>query len=262
MSPAVSKMAFRAAVSEPCGNSELGYHGPSDTFRNVSGRFSSPAPEAQSMEIIEWIVHMDEHLGQIIVQMGAWFYVLMVAIIFGETGLVVTPFLPGDSLLFAIGALAAAQPDDLNTLVLLPLLIAAAIIGDAVNYAIGKWVGPQIFRRDTGWLMNKQHLLRAQRFYERYGAKAIVLARFLPILRTFAPFVAGIGGMHYRRFWLYNVLGGIAWVSLFLLGGYCFGNYSMVKRNFHMVILAIIFISVLPIAWEWLKALRERKAAS
>lgn len=214
------------------------------------------------MEIIEWIVHMDEHLGQIVSQMGVWFYALMVAIIFSETGLVIAPFLPGDSLLFGIGALAAAQPEDLNIFVLLPLLIVAAIVGDAVNYSIGKWIGPQIFRRDTGWLMNKQHLLRAQEFYERYGAKAIVLARFLPILRTFAPFVAGIGGMHYRRFWFYNVAGGVAWVSLFLLGGYCFGNYSFVKRYFFLVMLAIVFISVIPIAWEWMRASRQSRAES
>ncbi|MGN6135402.1 MAG: DedA family protein [Aureliella sp.] len=213
------------------------------------------------MEIIEWIVHMDEHLGHFIAQMGGWFYALLALVIFCETGLVVTPFLPGDSLLFAVGALAASQSDDLSIAWLVPLLITAAVLGDAVNYSIGKWVGPQIFRRDTGWLLNKEHLLRAQRFYERYGAKAIVLARFLPILRTFAPFVAGIGGMQYRRFWIYNVVGGVAWVSLFLLGGYWFGNYPLVKRNFHFVIIAIIFISVLPIAWEWLRALRQRRAA-
>src|SRR5688500_13879912 len=128
------------------------------------------------MEIIEWIVHLDEHLGHIISQMGVWFYALVAAIVFCETGLVVTPFLPGDSLLFAVGALAAAQPDDLNITVLFPLLVIAAVAGDAANYSIGKWVGPQVFRRDTGWLMNKKHLLRAQAFYERYGAKAIVLS--------------------------------------------------------------------------------------
>jgi len=213
------------------------------------------------MEILEWILHLDDHLGPIIEQMGIWFYALLVVIIFSETGLVIAPFLPGDSLLFAVGALAATQPDHLNILVLVPLLIVAAIVGDAVNYALGRWVGPQIFRRDTGWLMNKQHLLRAQVFYERHGGKAIVLARFLPILRTFAPFVAGIGGMQYRRFWLYNVVGGIVWVSLFLLGGYCFGNHPLIKRNFHIVILAIIFISVVPVAWEWWKAYREQRSS-
>ncbi len=214
------------------------------------------------MEIIDWILHIDEHLGAVVAQLGFWFYALMAAIIFGETGLVITPFLPGDSLLFALGALSAAQPNDLSITVLMPLLIVSAIVGDAVNYAIGKWIGPQVFRRDTGWLLNKQHLVRAQQFYDKHGAKAIVLARFLPILRTFAPFVAGIGGMEYKRFWFYNVIGGIAWVSLFLIGGYCFGNLPVIKRNFEIVILAIIFISVLPVAWEWWNSRRSHGAAA
>jgi len=213
------------------------------------------------MEIIEWILHLDKHLAEFADQLGPWFYGLLFAIIFGETGLVIAPFLPGDSLLFAVGALAASQPDSLSIAVLLPLLIVAAIIGDAVNYAIGKWVGPQIFRRETGWLLNKNHLLRAQAFYDKHGAKAIVLARFLPILRTFAPFVAGIGGMQYRRFWLYNVVGGVAWVSLFLIGGYAFGTRPFVKDRFPLVILAIVVISALPIAYEWFKAYRESRAA-
>lgn len=210
------------------------------------------------MEIIEWIVHMDEHLGHLIGWMGGWFYALLAAVIFSETGLVIAPFLPGDSLLFAVGALAARQPDELSIYVLYPLLIFAAVAGDAANYSIGKWVGPQVFRRDTGWLMNKKHLLRAEAFYEKYGSKAIVLSRFLPILRTFAPFVAGIGGMEYRRFWVYNVIGGVTWVSLFLLGGYLFGKQPFVKDNFHFVIIAIIFLSVIPIAWEWWKEYRQR----
>ena len=213
------------------------------------------------MEIIEWILHLDKHLAEFADQLGPWFYGLLFAIIFGETGLVIAPFLPGDSLLFAVGALAASQPDSLSIAVLLPLLIVAAIIGDAVNYAIGKWVGPQIFRKETGWLLNKNHLLRAQAFYDKHGAKAIVLARFLPILRTFAPFVAGIGGMQYRRFWLYNVVGGVAWVSLFLIGGYAFGTRPFVKDRFPLVILAIVVISALPIAYEWFKAYRESRAA-
>jgi membrane-associated protein len=206
------------------------------------------------MQVIEWILHLDEHLGQLVTHMGVWFYGILAAIIFGETGLVIAPFLPGDSLLFAVGALAASQPEDLSMAILLPLLIIAAIVGDAVNYAIGKWVGPQIFRKDTGWLMNKNHLIRAQVFYAKYGAKAIVLARFLPILRTFAPFVAGIGGMQYRRFWIYNVIGAVAWVGLFLMGGYLFGQHPLVKGNFHIVILAIVFVSVLPIAYEWYRS--------
>ncbi len=213
-----------------------------------------PLPNAKvpSMtSLIQWILHLDEHLGQLIADMGVWFYALVAAIIFGETGLVIAPFLPGDSLLFAVGALAARQPEDLNIAILLPLLIFSAIVGDAVNYSIGKWVGPQVFRKDTGWLLNKQHLIRAQLFYERYGAKAIVLSRFLPILRTFAPFVAGIGGMQYRKFWIYNVVGGILWVSIFLIGGYLFGGHPWVKKNFHVVIVAIIVISVVPIIYEW-----------
>lgn len=212
------------------------------------------------MEILDWILHLDKHLEVVINYLGPWFYVLVAGIIFSETGLVIAPFLPGDSLLFAVGAFAARPEYNLNVWYFLPLLIAAAIIGDAVNYAIGKWVGPAIFRKDTGWLMNKQHLLRAQAFYEKYGGKAIVLARFLPILRTFAPFVAGIGGMQYKRFWFYNVIGGVAWVTLFLMGGYIFGEQEIVKKNFHIVIVAIIFISVVPIAWEWWKARSEKKA--
>lgn len=213
------------------------------------------------MEIIEWILHLDKHLAEFADQLGPWFYGLLFAIIFGETGLVIAPFLPGDSLLFAVGALASSQPESLSLAVLLPLLIVAAIIGDATNYALGKWVGPQVFRKDTGWLLNKNHLLRAQAFYDKHGAKAIVLARFLPILRTFAPFVAGIGGMQYGRFWLYNVIGAIAWVSLFLIGGYAFGTSPIVKDRFPLVILAIVTISALPIAYEWLKAYRESRAA-
>ncbi len=208
------------------------------------------------MQYLEWILHLDEHLAQFAADLGGWFYGLLFAIIFSETGLVVAPFLPGDSLLFAVGALAASQSDSVSIGVLIPLLIIAAILGDAVNYSIGKFVGPQVFRKDTGWLLNKNHLLRAQAFYEKHGGKAIVLARFLPILRTFAPFVAGIGGMQYRRFWIYNVVGGIAWVSIFLLGGYAFGAQPIVKKNFHIVIVAIILLSVLPIAFEWYKSRR------
>ncbi len=212
------------------------------------------------MELLSWILHLDEHLAEVIGWMGTWFYALVFGIVFCETGLVITPFLPGDSLLFAVGALAASESSTIQIWLMLPLLIVAAVLGDAVNYAIGKWMGPQIFRKDTGWLLNKSHLLRAQHFYEKHGGKAIILARFLPIVRTFAPFVAGIGRMQYRRFWMYNVVGGILWVSIFLIGGYLFGNVPIVKKNFPIVIVAIIFLSVLPIAFEWWKAYREKKA--
>ncbi len=205
-------------------------------------------------EILSWILHLDQHLGETIGWMGDWFYALAFGIVFCETGLVVTPFLPGDSFLFAIGALAGTQPEHLNIWILLPLLIIAAIAGDAANYSIGKYIGPKIFSKDTGWLLNKKHLLRAQAFYDKHGGKAIILARFLPILRTFAPFVAGIGKMQYRRFWIYNTIGGIAWVGLFLIGGYLFCEIPWVKKNFSVVIVVIIFISVVPIAYEWYRS--------
>jgi membrane-associated protein len=169
---------------------------------------------------------------------------------------VVTPFLPGDSLLFAVGALAARDGSPLNVWLLMALLIAAAIIGDAVNYAIGRKVGPAIFSREKSWLLNKKHLVRARDFYERHGGKTIVIARFMPIVRTFAPFVAGIGKMQYRRFAVFNVSGAIVWVCSFTLGGYWFGNIPSVKRNFHIVILAIIVLSILPAVIMWWK---ERK---
>lgn len=209
------------------------------------------------MEYLSWLLHLDQHLADAIAWMGVWFYGLVFAIVFCETGLIVTPFLPGDSLLFAIGAVAAAHPDQLNITWLLILLTVAAIAGDAANYSIGKWLGPKVFRMESGWLLNKQHLVKAQQFYETYGNKAIFLARFLPIVRTFAPFVAGIGKMPLRRFWLYNITGAITWVGLFLMGGYFFGTWPIVKENFHWVIVAIILISVVPVAWEWYRARRE-----
>lgn len=210
-------------------------------------------------QLVEWILHLDHYLGEAISWLGAsWFYGLIFSIVFCETGLVVTPFLPGDSLLFAVGALAGTQSEHIHVLVLLPLLIIAAVAGDAANYAIGKHIGPKIFRKDTGRLFNKSHLLRAQAFYERHGGKAIFLARFLPILRTFAPFVAGIGQMPYRRFFFYNIAGGIVWVGTFLLAGYWFGNVGVIKENFSLVIVVIVFLSVIPIVYEWWKERRYR----
>lgn len=208
----------------------------------------------QGMDIF---LHLDKHLNGAAAQMGAWLYGLLVAIIFCETGLVVTPFLPGDSLLFAVGALAAKEGSPINLPMTAVLLCIAAVAGDAVNFAIGKWVGPAIFRKDTGRLLNKQHLLRAQRFYEKHGGKTIFLARFIPIIRTFAPFVAGIGKMNYLRFALYNVTGGVTWVMSFLLAGYWFGGTELVKQRFHWVIVAIIIISVVPVVIEYIRARRE-----
>ncbi len=213
-------------------------------------------------QVLEWILHLDHYLGEIIEWLGGgWFYGLIFAVVFCETGLVVTPFLPGDSLLFAVGALAGTQSEHISIVTLVPLLIVAAILGDAVNYSIGKYLGPKVFRKDTGLLLNKHHLLRAQAFYERHGGKAIFLARFLPILRTFAPFVAGIGRMEYRRFCVYNALGGVVWVALFLIAGYWFGNVEVVKKNFSLVLLVIILLSIVPIVFEWWRERKFRAAA-
>lgn len=212
--------------------------------------------------ILDWVLHLDHHLNELMVSVGpVWVYIVLFAIIFCETGLVVMPFLPGDSLLFAVGALCAITDSPLNLAILIPLLIVAAILGDAVNYWIGAKVGPKVFFSDTSRWLNRQHLDRAQHFYEKYGSKAIIIARFVPIVRTFAPFVAGIGKMNFGRFWLYNIVGGAVWVSLFLVTGYWFGNIEFVKNNFIFVTLGIIALSVIPIAYEWMKARSESRAA-
>lgn len=210
------------------------------------------------MEYLSWFTELDTNLNALAVQMGPWLYAVLFAVIFCETGLVVTPFLPGDSLLFAVGALAATTGSPIQLGWMIPLLIVAAIAGDAVNYWIGYWIGPKIFRWERSWIFNREHLDRAQAFYEKYGSKAIVLARFVPIVRTFAPFVAGIGKMNYLRFWFYNVIGGITWVVLFLLLGYWFGNLQIVKKYFELVILAIIGLSVLPMVFEYWQARKAR----
>lgn len=214
--------------------------------------------------LIDLILHSNRHLNEWAESLGPWLYAILFIIIFCETGLVVTPFLPGDSLLFAVGALAATPGSPLQILLVMALLIAAAILGDAANYAIGFRIGPKVFSREDSRLLNRSHLLRTQRFYEKYGGKTIVLARFVPIVRTFAPFVAGIGKMSYSRFALFNITGGIAWVVLFLLAGYWFGNIAWVQKNFSVVILAIIVISVLPMVWEFFRARAEarREAAA
>jgi membrane-associated protein len=208
--------------------------------------------------IIDLFLHVDRHLLEIVQTHGVWSYAILFAIVFLETGVVITPFLPGDSLLFAAGSLAAAGAFDLPLLFI--LLIAAAILGDTLNYWIGRKVGAKVFTEGSR-LFKQEHLLRTQRFYERHGGKTIILARFLPIVRTFAPFVAGIGRMHYGRFWAYNVTGAILWVCGFGLLGYLFGNLPMVKKNFSLVILAIIVISVLPVALEIWRARRGGRSA-
>lgn len=191
--------------------------------------------------------------------LGPWLYVVLFAIIFAETGLVVTPFLPGDSLLFAVGAVAAHPDSPVRLGLVAALLCIAAVLGDAINYAVGLYVGPRVFSRRDSWLLNQKHLARAHQFYEEYGGVTIILARFIPIVRTFAPFVAGIGKMTYSRFAVYNVTGGVAWILLFLLGGWKFGSSELVQRNFKLVIVAIVVISVLPAVFEIVRARLRKK---
>jgi len=207
--------------------------------------------------LIDLFLHLDQHLGQLISQYGIWTHLILFLIVFCETGLVITPFLPGDSLLFAAGTFAALGALDLWLVML--LLIVAAIVGDTVNYWIGAYIGPRAFKGDIRFL-RKEYLDRTHAFYEKHGGKTIIMARFVPIIRTFAPFVAGVGAMSYPKFITYNVVGAVLWVGLFVLGGYFFGNISVVRENFTLVILAIIAISVLPIVVEALRARRSRPA--
>ena len=212
---------------------------------------------AFSKEGIAIFLHLDVHLTEWAGLLGPWLYVLLFAVIFCETGLVVTPFLPGDSLLFATGAVAALDGSPLHVGWTIVLLTAAGVLGDAVNYAIGKQLGPRVFRSNSR-LLNQRHLQRTHEFYERHGGKTIIIARFMPIIRTFAPFVAGIGFMRYRRFFIFNVVGAGAWVTLFTTTGYWFGNIPGVRRNFQFVVLAIIVISLVPMLVEFIRARRSR----
>lgn len=207
------------------------------------------------MEIIEYLIdlflHLDVHLNEIIIQYESWTYLILFLVIFAETGFVVTPFLPGDSLLFAAGAFAATG--SLNVALLFVLLFIAAVAGDTVNYWIGEKVGPKVFNQKKVRFLKKEHLDKTHEFFEKYGGKTIIIARFVPIVRTFAPFVAGVGTMSYMKFISYNVFGGLLWVSMFVFGGYFFGNLPIVKANFSIVIIAIILISILPAFYEFLK---------
>jgi len=206
------------------------------------------------MEILAQIwdifLHLDIYLNSCAGTLGPWLYALLFLIIFCETGLVVTPFLPGDSLLFAAGALASRAGSPIDLCLLIPIVFAAAVLGDSANYEIGKWLGPKVFTRKDSWLLNQNHLHRAHAFYEKYGGKTIILARFIPIIRTFAPFVAGIGKMTYLHFLSYNIIGAALWVILFVGGGYWFADLPVVKTHFHFVIVGIIIISVLPALYE------------
>jgi len=213
-------------------------------------------------QLIDLFLHFDVHLADFVARYGTWVYALLFAIIFAETGLVVTPFLPGDSLLFAAGALAATGGMDIR--LLLVLLAAAAILGNIVNYSIGRFIGPRVFHAEASSgrfsrLLNRQHLDRAHAFFERHGGMAIVITRFAPIIRTFVPFVAGASAMSYPRFLAYNIAGGVLWVGVCVGGGYAFGNVRVVKENFSLVALGIVAVSLIPIAVEWWKHARRKK---
>ena len=208
-------------------------------------------------DLIEIFFHIDKHLGTVIQMFGIWTYLILFVVIFCETGLVVTPFLPGDSLLFAAGSVAAIGA--LNPHYLFVLLAVAAIAGNTVNYTIGKFIGPKIFTREDVRFLNKKYLDQAHAFYERHGGKAVIIARFAPIIRTFVPFVAGIARMTYIRYSIYNIVSSAAWVALFIYAGYYFGTLPLVKRNFSLVIMAIIIISLVPAVWEYLKARKFNK---
>lgn len=211
-------------------------------------------------QLFDFIVHIDKHLADLATTYGSLAYGILFAIVFCETGLVVTPFLPGDSLLFAAGALATRGAFNVHLLAL--ILLVAAILGDAVNYSIGRRMGPAVFERKNSKIFKPEYLARTHRYFEKYGAKTIVLARFVPIVRTFAPFLAGVGTMSYAKFAMYNVTGAIAWVGLFVYGGYLFGGAELVQKNFKLVILAIIIISVMPAVIEVLRARKEARSSA
>src|SRR3989344_1017454 len=201
-----------------------------------------------AFKLIDIALNLDKYLQAISQQHPTTIYFILFMFIFMETGLIITPFLPGDSLLFAVGAIAASG--FLNIKIIFFTILMAAIIGDTVNYHVGKFIGPKVFHKENSFLFHKEHLIRSKLFYEKYGGKTIILARFIPIIRTFAPFVAGIGAMSYARFLMYNVIGALFWCTLFILGGYVFGNIPLVKDNFNIIILLIIFISIIPLIKE------------
>jgi membrane-associated protein len=216
--------------------------------------------------IIKWIFDLKnpEQINHLAQSLGPWLYVVLFAVIFAETGLVAVPFLPGDSLLFAVGAVSANPTSPINLPLVAFLLVVAAILGDAANYWIGYKIGPKVFASEGSRLLNKKHLIEAQHFYDKHGGKTIILARFVPIIRTFAPFVAGVGRMNFSKFLIFNVVGGVSWVLICLLGGWFFGGLAWVQKNFEVVVVAIVVISVLPVAFEiargWLAARKGKSA--
>jgi len=232
--------------------------------RRHCGAPRQPSTLADCMDIVvDLLLHFDRHLAEFVQAYGVWVYALLFLVIFAETGLVVTPFLPGDSLLFAAGALAATGA--FNIWILIPLLIVAAVLGDAVNYAVGDAIGPRVFTSEDRSsflhrMLNRDHLAKAHAFFEKYGGKAIILGRFVPIVRTFVPFVAGAGTMTYSTFALYNITGGVIWVGLCTLAGYAFGNVPIVRNNFTLVALGIVFVSLIPIMVEFVRHRGQRTA--
>lgn len=210
--------------------------------------------------LIDFILHLDTHLAELVTHYGVLTYGIIFAIIFAETGLVVTPFLPGDSLLFAAGAIAALG--SLNVWLLTLILTIAAILGDTVNYWIGHYFGKKLVDNPKIKFINQEHIDKTEQFYKKYGGKTIILARFVPIVRTFAPFVAGVGTMEYKKFITYNVVGGVVWVSIFSLAGYFFGNMPFIQENFHYAVVVIIVLSLIPIAYEFIQAKKNKNAPS
>ena len=208
-------------------------------------------------ELLDVVLHLDRHLNEWAGWMGPWLYVLLFTIVFCETGLIVTPFLPGDSLLFAVGALCSVEGASTSLPLAMAVLFIAAVLGDAANYAVGRYLGPAVFTSENSRIFNPKHIQRTHEFYEKYGGKTIFLARFVPIVRTFAPFVAGIGQMSYRHFALWNVTGALVWITTLTLAGYLFGQIPVIKHNFESVILAIIVLSMLPMLIEWIRARRS-----
>ncbi len=232
------------------------------TFDKILAQVAAPAtqPESGFGHLLYIARHLGEYLSDHATSMGVWFYVIVFAIVLAETGIVLLAFLPGDSLLFVIGTLCAQETSTLNVGILVFGLIVAAIVGDTINYHVGKYLGPKVLNNPNSRWLNPKHIVKAHEFYERYGGKAIVLARFIPIVRTFAPFIAGVGTMSYTRFMIYNIVGGIGWIVLILGAGYFFGNIPVIKNNFSLVTVGIIVISVLPLVWEWWVA--KRRTAS
>lgn len=211
------------------------------------------------LHCLDFFLHLDKHMLSLVAQYGTWTYLILFLIIFCETGLVVVPFLPGDSLLFVAGALSATSSLELSWII--GLLVLAAISGNMLNYAIGRMLAPRIFRKEHIRFLKPDHMERTHQFFEKYGGKAIIITRFVPIVRSFAPFLAGVGSMDYRKFIFYNIAGALLWVVPFSLAGYFFGNIPAVKHRFSLVVIAIVFVSVLPIIWEYFKEKKKKSAA-